>query len=186
GQTSKTVTITVHGDVKFEADETFFVNLSNASGAVIGDGQGVGTIVDNDPYVLSVSDVTVSESAGEAVFTVNLSQPSPQIVTINYATSDLQTTAGADYVPVSGTLTFAPGETSHAISVPLINDSTDEKNEEIFYLDFNGTVNAKPGLLRAVGHLQDDDNPPVITIDDPVLVEGDNGVTHAVFNVTLS
>ena len=48
GQTSKTIQVRVYGDRTAEADETFFVNLSNASGATIGDGQGVGTILNDD------------------------------------------------------------------------------------------------------------------------------------------
>jgi Calx-beta domain/FG-GAP-like repeat len=48
GQTSKTVTIAVRGDKKAEGDETFFVNLSSAQNALIDDGQGVGTILNDD------------------------------------------------------------------------------------------------------------------------------------------
>ena len=48
GETSKTVTVDVLGDTLPEANETFTLNLSNAAGAPILDGQGVGTIVDND------------------------------------------------------------------------------------------------------------------------------------------
>ena len=40
--------VNVVGDRKREADETFFVNLSNASGAIIGDGRGAGTIRNDD------------------------------------------------------------------------------------------------------------------------------------------
>jgi subtilisin-like proprotein convertase family protein len=48
GATSGFVTVTVNGDTAVEPDETFFVNLSNASGATISDGQGIGTIVNDD------------------------------------------------------------------------------------------------------------------------------------------
>jgi len=48
GQTSVTVTILVRGDKRKEADETFFVNLTGASGGTISDGRGVGTIVNDD------------------------------------------------------------------------------------------------------------------------------------------
>jgi hypothetical protein len=49
GVTARTVTITVIGDTRPEADETFFVNLSGAVNATIADGQGVGTIQNDDP-----------------------------------------------------------------------------------------------------------------------------------------
>jgi hypothetical protein len=48
GQTTQTIPVTVHGDTVYEGDETFLVNLSGASGAVIADGQGVGTIRNDD------------------------------------------------------------------------------------------------------------------------------------------
>src|SRR5262249_53359772 len=48
--TSQTVSVTINGDTTYEPDETFFVNLSNATnGAVITDSQGVGTITNDDP-----------------------------------------------------------------------------------------------------------------------------------------
>jgi hypothetical protein len=48
GETSKTVTVAVINDIDFEANETFFVNLSNPANATFGDSQGMGTIIDND------------------------------------------------------------------------------------------------------------------------------------------
>jgi serralysin len=48
-ETSKIVSIAINGDTKLEANETFLVNLSNAtSGATISDGTGVGTIINDD------------------------------------------------------------------------------------------------------------------------------------------
>ena len=62
GQTSKQVTVQVKGDLLDEANETYFVNLSNPSNATIADGQGVGTITDDDPLPsLSINDVTIVE-----------------------------------------------------------------------------------------------------------------------------
>ena len=49
GETMKAVTIAVKGDTRDEADETFFVNLRTPRKATIADGQGVGTILDDDP-----------------------------------------------------------------------------------------------------------------------------------------
>src|SRR6185295_15045037 len=77
GETTKTVTVTVNGDTLFEANETFFVNLSGASGATVTDNQGLGTITNDDVApTLSIDDVTVTEgNAGtvNATFTVSLS-----------------------------------------------------------------------------------------------------------------
>jgi hypothetical protein len=50
-QTSQTIAVEVHGDTQSEPNETFLVNLSNPSnGAIIVDSQGVGTILDDDPW----------------------------------------------------------------------------------------------------------------------------------------
>ena len=52
-------------------------------------------------------------------------------VRVDYATSDITTTAGADYPATSGTLTFAPGETAKTISVPVFEDGHDEDHERL-------------------------------------------------------
>ena len=52
-------------------------------------------------------------------------------VSVDYATSDITATAGADYPATSGTLTFAPGETAKTISVPVFEDSHDEDHERL-------------------------------------------------------
>src|SRR5207245_3154175 len=62
GDTSKTITVTVNGDTKFEPDETFFVNLSNPINATIADGQGQGTILNDDAQpTISINDVSLAE-----------------------------------------------------------------------------------------------------------------------------
>jgi hypothetical protein len=53
GTTTQTITVTIIGDAIKEANETFFVILSNPTNAVIADGQGVGIIIDNDRSVIS-------------------------------------------------------------------------------------------------------------------------------------
>jgi VCBS repeat-containing protein len=62
GETVQTITVSVSGDTDVEPDETFFVNLSNATGgATITDNQGLGTILnddapDPDPNVITGTD----------------------------------------------------------------------------------------------------------------------------------
>ena len=62
------VSVTIMGDVANEADETFFVNLSNPTNATISDAQGVGTIVSDDAPVLLIDDNTGRALALETVF----------------------------------------------------------------------------------------------------------------------
>ena len=91
GDTSETVTVQVNGDTAVEPDETFDVNLSNATGnAAILDGTGVGTISNDDvepPRQISISDASATEG-GAVEFTVSLDAPSANPITVNYATAD--------------------------------------------------------------------------------------------------
>ena len=93
---------------------------------------------------LSVSDVEVTESdttGTNAVFTVRLSAPSTQSVTVNYTTERITALPGEDYVERVGVLTFDPGQTSKLISVPIIGDTNVEPTE-IFYLQLSSPINA--------------------------------------------
>lgn len=48
GSSTYTFDVTINGDVVTEPDETFFVNVTNVTGATLADGQGVGTITNDD------------------------------------------------------------------------------------------------------------------------------------------
>src|SRR5207249_2024128 len=125
GQTSRTVTVPVNGDRLAEPNETFGVNLSNLNYGVIAGGQGVGTIVDDEPRI-SINDVAKREGKSGTtlfVFTVSLSAAYDQAVAVNFATADgTATTADHDYQAQSGTLTFAPGQTTKSITVVVYGD----------------------------------------------------------------
>jgi hypothetical protein len=113
GSTSQTISVTINGDSVYEPDETFFVDLSAPTNAIIGDGQGTGTIVNDDPLPsLSISDVSVAEGntgTTSAVFTVTLTGPTSQTATVSFQTADGTATAGSDYGIVIGTLTSRRG-----------------------------------------------------------------------------
>src|SRR2546428_508148 len=133
GQVTKTVSVPVVGDTLNEIDETFFVNLTVPVNATISDTQGLGTIQDDDaPPSVSVTDVSVTEGdAGttNASFVVSLSAASGKTITVDYATADGTATAPADYALTSGTLTFAPGQTSKTVDVAVNGDVLDEPDE---------------------------------------------------------
>src|SRR2546427_10482096 len=111
------------GDLLNEANETFFVNLSNPTNAFISDGQGLGTINNDDPLpILSINNVTVMEGnsgSTNAVFTVSLSPASGQPVTVNYATRHATAIGGSDYIATNGILSFAPGTTNRSVTVAV-------------------------------------------------------------------
>src|SRR5262249_30265251 len=131
GQTSKTISVATTDDVVDENAETFFVNLSGASGAFISDDQGQGTIVDNDPAPsVSIGDSSRYEgNAGttEFTFTVTLSTASGRSVSVDYATADgTATIADGDYRAATGIVTFAAGETTKTIIVLVNGDNINE------------------------------------------------------------
>jgi Ca2+-binding RTX toxin-like protein len=67
GVNTQTVSVTIDGDTKFEANETFFVNLSGATnGVTIGDGHGVGTILNDDPSVFGATTFKLAAFAPDA------------------------------------------------------------------------------------------------------------------------
>jgi hypothetical protein len=150
------------GDTLDEPDEYFYVDLWGPLGASIADGEGVGTIIDDDePPVLSIDDVIVDPEGDSgttpAVFTVSLSQASGQQVTVSYTTADGTAIAGADYQSTSGRVTFAPGEVSQPVTVPVIGDTLDEP-DECFYVDLSEPANASIDDGQGVGTIIDDDS----------------------------
>src|SRR5262249_24080388 len=132
GQTSATVTVAVKGDRLVEPTETFAVYLTTATGATIIDREGVGTILDNDVYPpVSIREVPKSDGRRNKTtpfkFTVTLSAPYDQRVTMSFQTvNGTATTGDNDYVARTGTLTFLPGETTKTITIEVKGDSKNE------------------------------------------------------------
>jgi hypothetical protein len=136
GQTTKQITVAVRGDTIDEHDEEFAVNLSAASGADISDGEGTGTIVDNDAAPsITISDVSKKEGRRGTTafaFTVSLSGVSEKSIFVDYATANGTATAGQDFIAALGTLTFAPGQTSRVLTINVNGDRTREASETFF------------------------------------------------------
>jgi Calx-beta domain/FG-GAP-like repeat len=134
GQTTQTISVPVKGDRISEYDEYFYVNLGTGY-------SGYGTIVDDEPRI-SIGDVTKREGRKNTTlltFTVTLSAAYDQPVTMWYRTVDgTATTGDSDYVAKTGTLTFAPGETTKTVTIEVNGDSKREANET-FYLDLSDT-----------------------------------------------
>jgi hypothetical protein len=161
GQTSKTITVLLIGDRLGEPNETFVVNLSSPTNSFIADGQGVGTILDDEPRI-SIGDVSKKEGKKNQTtlftFTVTLSVAYDQPVTMSFKTTDgTATTGDSDYVARSGTLTFAPGETTKTITIEVKADGKKEI-DETFYLDLFGlSSNALFTRNRGIGTILNDD-----------------------------
>jgi hypothetical protein len=189
GSTTQTIAIGILGDSLPESNETFWLNLSGATNAVITDSQGMGTIIDDDP-TLSISNASLQEGnsgTSNALFTVSLSKVSNQTVTVNYATADgTATTADNDYFATNGTLTFNPGETSKTFSIPVVGDTNIEANET-FLVNLSGATNAAITGTQGIATIINDDFAlPELSINDVTKAEGNRNTTNFQFTVSLS
>jgi hypothetical protein len=187
GQTSGTIPVRVYGDRFLEPDETFVVYLTGATNAAITNGQAVGTIVDDEPRldIDSVSKVEGDEGTTEFVFTVTLSAPSAETVTVDYATANYHAVAGSDYQAAAGTLTFAPWETSQTVTV-MVNGDLDEEFDEAFQVILRNPTGAVLGASQGWGTILSEEVPPYLQIYSMAGWEGDSSVTYFGFPVTLS
>lgn len=110
---------------------------------------------------LSVSDISVTEgNAGtsQASVTITLSKASTQAISVNYGTFAGTATAGSDFNSASGSLTFAPGETSKTVAIAILGDTIAEANE-VFQVRLNNASGAS--LLKGSGTVTivNDDTP---------------------------
>lgn len=152
--------------------------------AFTADEQGASTnVVAATPALpsVSVNSVRVNEGAGFATFTVTLSEPSSQDVTVAYTTRDIpdgggnpSAQAGADYTATSGTITIPAGQTSVEVRVPVLNDAKFEGDED-FGITLSNPSNATIAAAEGVGTIADngqgltDPAQPTPDDDRPVL-----------------
>ena len=139
-------------------------------GAVIAPSVAV-TILEDDPAI-RIADAAAVEGAGEMAFSVRLSVPSIQTVTVDWTTADGTAIAGQDYEAATGTLTFSALATAQTIRVPIIDDNLDEAAETFTVALRNSNVAIADG--EATGVIADNDLPVVnLTTDLAGVVEGE-------------
>ena len=181
GATTATIAVGVLSDSMDEDDEVVHVELSNPTNASIADFQGALTITDDDSTPsLSIADGTSTDENSVTVV-ATLSAASGRSVTLNAAASDGTATQGSDFNAFSSTVTFASGETTKSVTIPLINDSSDE-DDETFTVTLSSANNATISSATATATITDDDAPPALSIQTVSVAE--NAGT-ASLNVTL-
>ncbi len=159
GVTSQPIYVEIARDAITEPDETFYVNLSNARGAVIADGEAVGTIANDDLHALYTSyEARPEGDTGTTTFwfTVVLHGKSDIPACVDYATRDDTADAGTDYVATNGTLCIPPGPNFDAIDVQVLGDNIHEPMEK-FFLELRNPRGAVIGSGQGLGQIVNDD-----------------------------
>ena len=141
-------------------------------------------------------------------FTISLSEPSEEVVTVDYSTADgtgeseartedPELVDPADYVPLAGTLEFNPGETEKTVSVQVLTDTQnldDEAPEETFFVNLTNPNNADLNRVAGEGTILDDDltsetddsnGLPFLRLDEQTFVEGNDENTTQELTVNL-
>ncbi|WP_189346983.1 retention module-containing protein, partial [Undibacterium macrobrachii] len=187
GVDSFQVRVSTKIDGILEGDET--ISLSAATAQNASSITGIGTIIDGAvPSISVVGPASINESAGTVTYTVSLSSASIATVNVNFATNNGSAISASDFVGTSGTISFAPGETTKTVVVSLINDSIEESTEN-FTFNLSNAVNATIGNASLVTSIIDDDRPTITTVEPgaagpagDTVVEGNN----LVYTVSLS
>jgi len=184
--TTRTVTITIFGDMTFELDEPFLVALRGATGAKLvrlpfSAKPSLVRILNDDPRPASdpvphvqVSDATIIEgNAGtkQAIFTVTLSAPQSDYRNVIHRTADISAQSGTDYQGISPIsprdLWFAPGDTTRTIAITIFGDTMIEGNES-FLVELIPQQTLIFDRSSGVGTILDDDSP--VNPAAPVLI----------------
>ena len=179
-----------------ERDEKFRIDLRNPVNIGLAKTEVWGTLVDDDLPIVTIADVTVSESDSSAVLTLNLHDEGIDAASVKYLTKVLTTTGhsaspGDDFTQTEGTLDIPVGTTTATITVPLLGDTTDEFDEK-FVLELYQPSELVVNDTLAVVTITDDDDGWHIT--DDIEAEGtalsftvtrDNATSALTLNYTV-
>jgi hypothetical protein len=162
-----------------EPDETFEVVVSEVSGATVVRDRAVVTIVNAEsPRPNVIIDHWLGLESSDATFTLRLGAPTFRDVTVVATTDPTGQSAkpGVDFVAKTQTLVIPAGQTSTTFTVDVLDDAAVEERE-FFVVYLTGLTNAAfTTFPQAVGWIEDDDG-PMLTIDDATIAEGDAGTT---------
>jgi ELWxxDGT repeat protein len=165
GERERTVEVPVFGDVADERNESLKLVLTPIGGAALADGTGTLVILDDDaPRVRAAGATLVEGNSGftEALFDVTIEtdgDPTETPVSVHFAPVAGTATAGSDFGPFPGTVTFpagSPSGTSLTARVPVLGDVVDEPNET-FTLALDGQNEVDVTGAFPVGTIIDDD-----------------------------
>ena len=170
---AQTVRVTSLGDADVSDDTVILTHSftdSDYQGITVDDVSV--TITEHTSTAMSTEDVRGAEGSTSLDFVVTLDRAISTTATVQYRTvgmagnNGVTATSGDDYTDVSGTLTFAPGETRKTVPVSLMDDALNEAEE---YLEFvlESPTNAElpqPTMYTVQGIIEDDDPLPVVSV----------------------
>jgi hypothetical protein len=175
GVVSQPISVTINGDLVFELDEVFTMTLNLPTNATIATGTATGTIVNDEALpTLSINDRQLVEgNAGSApmVFTVSLSNPSSQPVSVDFVSGDGSASALDDYQPANGTLVFAPLQTTQTLTV-TVNGDTFIETDETFTMTLSLPTNAAIADATGIGTILNDE--PLFSFTKTVIADAPN------------
>jgi chitinase len=195
GETTKVVRVPIIDCVEFDGFTSFRLLLSVPVNATISRTSTLVSIVNNGTQAatprLFVRDATVDQKDGNVLVPVLLGGPAGQASTstikVDFSTSPRTAVAGVDYTTVTGTLTFAPGETAKTVVVPILDSAP--KPPTSFALTLTGlTLDSGPATISdsigivVIGSsgVAAEDSPALSAPADAVVGEGDGYVDLAV------
>jgi photosystem II stability/assembly factor-like uncharacterized protein len=126
------------------------------------------------------------EDVGQMRIAVNRVGGSRGAITVGYSSADRTATAGVDYTAVSGTLTFAEGETTKTVTVPVFDDGAAEPEERAVLTLTADEPDTIGGKSVAVLSIFDSNTPLTLSVERQQFVEGDAGTQNAPVAVSLS
>jgi len=136
------------------------------------------------PPLLSIHSAAVAEGNSGTTplsFQVTLSHASTKTVTVAYSAADASASAPSDYLPADGTLSFNAGQTTKAIVVSVVGDTSIEPDEN-FAVTLSDPVNAQLGTSVAIGTITNDDTAAPVSAGS---WQGDTQEgNHVFFNVS--
>jgi hypothetical protein len=182
GEMMKVVSVPILNDNLAENREVFQVHLRNPTGgATLGLSTSMVTIADNDKagmITFSKVDYATNENGGMATIVINRMGGAASNVTIHFATADGSATAPDDYTAVDSVITFAAGQLTQTVQVPIINDTNAEGNETVLLTLREPTGNAKLGAIsNAVLRIIDDESSVSFTNTSYQITEAGPAIT---------
>ncbi len=184
-QIPQTVTLATREDADFEDDHITLTLTASGGGYEITHTARV-TITDDDQrpeaLMISIYDERGFENAGSLRLHIELNRPSDEIVTVQYASSDIEAEAGLDYTASRGVVIFDPGAARGVIEIAILDDDLPE-GEERFGVTLSNPRGAIIARGTGTGMIMEDDGSAILRVED-ALVSEEEGMVR--FHVSLS